>query len=182
MISPLQKKYDPLGKPWDRNAYDDPSAFLSKYVYEKQMELDRRRQKGKNRGFMTGEEAENLAREGTFIAKAKQRLENMPWTPGMKRTVGVSEGVELLQESGGDLDRYEKIIKSDYEATRNKFGDYDERTKSLKNKLDQISQFKYYAGEEPEWQKIINPPKPKLPTAKRNIGEIMYNPVFPKNY
>jgi hypothetical protein len=170
MISPLQKKYDPLGKPWGKNTYEDPSAFLSKYVSEKQAELDRRRLSANNRGFMTGEEARNLAGDQTYITKAKQRLENMPWTPGMKRTVGASEGVELLQESGGDLDRYEKIIKSDYEATRNKFGDYDERTKSLRNKLDQIAQFKYYAKEEPEWQKIINPPQPPTPTKGMGIS------------
>jgi len=162
MISRQQKIYDPLGKPWEE-------AFANE-----QADIDRRRYEAKNRGYMTGEEARNLARKQTYITESKRRLENMPWRPGMKRTVGASEGLGLLQESGGDLDRYEKIVKSDYEATKNKFGDYDERTRSLKNKLDQISQFKYYAGEEPEWQKIINPPKPKAPAFKKIPQEEMY--------
>jgi hypothetical protein len=162
MISRQQKIYDPLGKPWEEARYKAPT-FAGE-----QAEIDRLRYTANNRGYLIGEEAKNLAQAQTYITKSKQRLENMPWRPGMKRTVGASEGVELLQESGGDLDRYEKIIKSDYEATRNKFGDYDERTRSLKNKLDQISQFKYYAAGEPEWQKIINPPKPKIKT--KGIG------------
>jgi hypothetical protein len=108
----------------------------------------------------------------TMLAKAKQKLENMPWDPSMKRTLGASEGVSLLQESGGDMVRLEGITRSDYEAARNKFGDYDERTKALRNKLDQISQFNFYADKEPEWKRIINPPQKTQPQKKMSFEEM----------
>jgi len=119
-------------------------------------------------------EAERVANlrflaERNSIAESKRKMELMPWNPSAKRTLGASEGISLFNESGKDIDRYQKIIKSDYEATRNKFGDYDERTKNLRNKLDQIEQFKYYKKEEPEWQKLINPPKPKINTKGMGI-------------
>jgi hypothetical protein len=108
-----------------------------------------------------------------MLAKAKQKFDNMPWNPSMKRTLGATEGVSLLQESEGDMDRYEEIIRSDYEAARNQFGETDPRTKNLRNKLDQIAQFKFYKNEEPAWKNIINPPTRYKPPPKLTIDEML---------
>lgn len=122
----------------------------NKAIFELEEDVDRLRPRGP---YATVSQTEPYYAATDRLMSAREALMKSPWVPETnKRTLSSAGGIKLLEEASGDIDTYEKLLKSELEILQNTDSDYEQQNE-IRKKLWDIQQFRMYQGNEPIWKK-----------------------------